>query len=577
MKTKVLSVVVCLATLVCVGILTAQPVQAEVIRSFDVDLALDKTGLLDVVETITMDFEDSAKHGIYRFIPVLYRRYDNQYSTHLADVTVTDGHNNPLHFVRTDEGDAEQIKIGDADITVTGVHVYKIHYSVRRALNFFGGKPELYWNATGNAWPYAVENATVRFYPPDSAKAPDIQYTSYVGSYRSTSPGKVDASKTPVRFHAEDLQPGQGLTIVADMPAGSIEQPSSRQELFWFLNDWWPAIVLPLLAFWTMISLWFYGGRDPKVNETVAVEWNPPTEMSPAEVGTIVDERCDIHDIVATVIDLASRGYLKITELKQPEFLFLSSKDYQFDKLSPPADAVNLKLSEREMMKYLFETGDTVLLSQLKDRFYVNLPELKKAIFSQLTDGGYLSQNPENIRNNYNLIGFLIFGSGFFFAVHSLSWASGVFASAFIVFISGAFMSARTLKGVQAKQKALGFQLFVAMAEKERIAKLAKDDPTIFGRMLGYALVLGAADQWANAFHDLMTEPPSWYVPYGYGTPDYTFSSRGFVHDLGGSMNAFGQGFTSAPSGSSAGSGGFGGGGGGFSGGGFGGGGGGSW
>ena len=78
-------------------------------------------------------------------------------------------------------------------------------------------------------------------------------------------------------------------------------------------------------------------------------------------------------------------------------------------------------------------------------------------------------------------------------------------------------------------------------------------------------------DQWANAFHDLMTAPPAWYVPIGYGTSNYSFSSRAFVHDLGGSMQAFGQGFSSAPSGGS------GSGGGGFSGGGFGGGGGGSW
>ena len=54
-------------------------------------------------------------------------------------------------------------------------------------------------------------------------------------------------------------------------------------------------------------------------------------------------------------------------------------------------------------------------------------------------------------------------------------------------------MSARTRKGVQAKLKSLGFKRFVTMAEKDSIAKLAADDPTIFGRLLPYALVLGAA------------------------------------------------------------------------------------
>ena len=91
-------------------------------------------------------------------------------------------------------------------------------------------------------------------------------------------------------------------------------------------------------------------------------------------------------------------------------------------------------------------------------------------------------------------------------------------------------------------------------------------------------MVLGAADQWAEAFHSLLTEPPSWYIPYGYGSSGYTFSSRNFVHDLGNGMNTMSQTFAStpAPPPSSAGSGGSGFSGG-FSGGGFGGGGGGSW
>ena len=110
-----------------------------------------------------MDFESSARHGIYRLIPVSYRRYDNQYSIHLANISVTDEHNNPLNFRVSDQGNDIEIKIGDANVVLTGVHVYKIHYAVRRALNFFAGKPELYWNVTGNEWPYAIEKPVFTF------------------------------------------------------------------------------------------------------------------------------------------------------------------------------------------------------------------------------------------------------------------------------------------------------------------------------------------------------------------------------------------------------------------------------
>ncbi|MDQ3813441.1 MAG: DUF2207 domain-containing protein, partial [Armatimonadota bacterium] len=52
-----------------------RPVQAEVIRSFNVDLRLRPDTTLDVTETIVMDLEEAERHGIYRTIPVRYDRY----------------------------------------------------------------------------------------------------------------------------------------------------------------------------------------------------------------------------------------------------------------------------------------------------------------------------------------------------------------------------------------------------------------------------------------------------------------------------------------------------------------------
>ncbi|MFX9688396.1 hypothetical protein ABTO93_19570, partial [Acinetobacter baumannii] len=91
-------------------------------------------------------------------------------------------------------------------------------------------------------------------------------------------------------------------------------------------------------------------------------------------------------------------------------------------------------------------------------------------------------------------------------------------------------------KGSQKTREALGFARFVQKAEKDRIRVLASEDPTIFGRLLPFAMVLGAADQWAQAFKDLAIEPPSWYVSSG-GYDSYNTSL--FVNDLGYGMRSF--------------------------------------
>jgi uncharacterized membrane protein len=133
-------------------------------------------------------------------------------------------------------------------------------------------------------------------------------------------------------------------------------------------------------------------------------------------------------------------------------------------------------------------------------------------------------------------------------------------------------MPAKTMLGTRKLIECLSFKRFVTLVEKDRIREMATKDPTVFGRLLPYAMVLGVADQWAEAFADLMNSPPDWYQSYD----NRPFNSRWFITDLGSGMRTMQRTLTSQPQQSSAGSGGSGFSGG-FSGGGFGGGGGSSW
>jgi hypothetical protein len=50
-------------------------------------------------------------------------------------------------------------------------------------------------------------------------------------------------------------------------------------------------------------------------NEAGPVEFVPPDQVRPGQVGTLIDEHANLLDVTATIIDLAVRGFLKITEL----------------------------------------------------------------------------------------------------------------------------------------------------------------------------------------------------------------------------------------------------------------------
>src|SRR5690606_23153984 len=98
--------------------------------------------------------------------------------------------------------------------------------------------------------------------------------------------------------------------------------------------------------------------------------------------------------------------------------------------------------------------------------------------------------------------------------------------------------------GALANEELLGFREFIDKAEKNRIEALAKDDPTLFDRVLPFALVFGLEEKWADAFKDIYREPPGWYSSPGYGN---SFTPRIFAADIGRSLGVMNSTFASAP------------------------------
>jgi uncharacterized membrane protein YgcG len=557
--------------------------RAEEIQSFHAEIRANSDTSLDVTEIITMDFGGAQRHGIYRIVPVVYNRNGGRYTLYLQVTDVTNDKSQPYPFETSRQGRDLNIKIGDPDITLTGVHTYKIRYMVRRGVNFFGGAPEIYWNATGNEWPFAMKNASARFYPPQGVAVSSLKTDSFFGPPGATQRANVKVEPKSILFFTSNLPPGDGLTLVAGLPSGSLTEPSAGQIVLWFLADWWPAFLFPLLAGSIITLLWNYSGRDVEGNLPAQVEWAPPRDLSPAEVGTLVDESCDMADIVSTLIDLAARGYLTIQEMETEKFLFMQSRDYVFIR-TPRSHDLDEKLLPHEaaFLRGLFGSSaaptDRVLLSSLKENFYVHLPTIRDSIYDSLLQKRLFTANPVTTRRVYQIIGAVLFVLGvlaatFLFDMGGIAYGIGLALAGSVIFFSARAMPAKTATGSRKLRECLGFQRFVRLAEKDRIEKLITDDPTIFGRLLPYAMVLGVADAWANKFSSLMTQPPDWYSGSSYDA----FSTHHFVNSLGRGMNSMGKIFESKPAPQSTGGSGGSGFSGGGSGGGFGGGGGGSW
>jgi uncharacterized membrane protein len=300
--------------------------------------------------------------------------------------------------------------------------------------------------------------------------------------------------------------------------------------------------------------------------------------LTPAEVGTLIDEKLDPRDITSTIVGLAVKGYIKIEEMKKEGILF-DKKDYYLRKVKGPDS--NVSPFERELMERLLPGGSVgIHVSDLKNRFYIHLPGLKKALYGELTRKKYFLSSPEKVRNSYMAAGIVVW----IFAILAFlfllpnsavrSFIAGILTG-IPVFAFAKVMPVKTRAGASAYMDILGFQEFMNRAEKDRLERMG--DMNLFSKFLPYAIALDVADNWAKAFEGIYQDPPDWYVsPIGFRT----FSPYAFTHSLNSVTSDLSSAMFSAPRGSGmgagSGSGGFSGGGG-SSGGGFGGGGGGSW
>ena len=570
------------AALLLATILTfAAPAAAKSwrISNFQGTITVNDDGSALVKETITLVFVDQW-HGIHRTIPIEYPGPDGtNYKLFIDIKSITDENGAKLKYDSSSSGAARDLKIYIPN-AVDATRTVDIAYRVRNATRFFDQYDEFYWNVTGNDWPVPIDRAAAAVHLPASASG-SLRAQAFTGVYGSTerdATAKVEGSNAEFATNSPLPMRG-GMTIDVYIPKGILKEPGGLTKLFWFIGSN-PVVFLPLVTLAVMFILWWYAGRDPDPGMSVAPMYEPPTGISPAEAGTLLDDRIHPRDITSTIVDLAVRGFIKIEETDDEGLLF-HHKDYIFHLLQKRQDWNGLAPHERVMMENIFtdDVPDT-RLSSLKNRFYTAVPVVRTDIMSALKQKGIYTLDPESA-NAYS------FGAAFcivipFAIIQYFGWADffssvpmlilSILISALIWWLFARVMTAKTVKGARTHIAVLGFQEFMNRVDADRLKVMP---PSTFEKFLPYAMALGVEHHWAQAFAGIIKDPPGWYAApagFGYGTGFNPILFSSSMHGMATDMH---QVFVSAPRSSSTGSGfGGGGGGGGFSGGGFGGGGG---
>jgi len=589
------------------------------ILSFDATYDVAADGTLHVIEDIRVQY-NTTRRGIIRTIPLVYdldgpvwfELPDGEPSQwqrllELDDLSVTSASApDDVQVTRPSKvtgGTDIAIRIGEEDTFISGEHSYRISYTIKGSLNRTEAGTELYWNVTGNGWDMPIRSATAAF---TGAGLSRETHACFQGGNYSSLPCTVRAVDGGLVMSAGPLQVYEGMTSVVVFDPAQLAAPDPILRRRWtpLRALYGNSLAIPLTVLTTLLAFGGLGvlmwrqGRDRVARGAItvdgrldhnagvrrplgsarvtAVEFRPPDDLRPAELGLVVDERVDPVDISATVVDLAVRGFLTITEVEKKRLLVFSSTDWKLTKVDRGQGS--LLNYEQMLMNGLFSDGDEVSVGDLKGSFAEDYQKVQRGIYEQGRKRGWFNRRPDKERTIWLGIGgaatFVSTGlalAAFFFTEVALATVPFLLAGLTLMSRHDV-MPHRTVKGSDALRRTLGFREFIETAEAGRMEFAEKEH--LFVDYLPYAVVFGATEKWAKTFADLGVDTAAAVGGFWYGShvSSGQFDARRFSDGLADFSNNVGTSLSTVPS--SSGGSGFSGG---FSGGGMGGGGGSSW
>ncbi len=374
----------------------------------DVDIQVLSDGVLDVTEEQEYVF-DGEWNGGYRDVPLA--RVD-----HYSDISVSEegrayerGSIRRAHnFIVFRNGANLRIKWRSHEPGAppySDEHIiFTIRYRVHGAINDASGWHELYWKTVFPERDSDIKNASVRITLPQALPdRADIDATLY--PITEDAEMLVHANNT-ITIAATNLPPGEALEAKILFPECGLPHTVSSKRVF---NE---RIMLPLfggiafLAFIVMLLHLMAAGRDAPADDYATWVTSPPSDISPAVAGTLIDEKAGTKEVIAMILDLAARRYIDIHQnvlgkglLKHGEatIRLLRSSDGLSD-IEKFAIA-GLKLCQ---------PGDAVRLSELEDQFSSVSTKLQEMFYNEVTRLGYFRQSPEATRNAYLGYAFLM-------------------------------------------------------------------------------------------------------------------------------------------------------------------------
>ncbi len=595
---------------------------AERILDYHSDVTLEDDGSLEVTETVTIISTGQQFRGaIIREFPTTYTDpYNNRYVVGFQMLSATCD-SAPEQFRVEDQFNGKRIYLGDPNSLLSpGRHVYTLTYTTNRQLGFYKDHDELFWNATGNGWDLPIDAASATVHLPLNIPADKVTLAGFTGA-KGSRESQLASSREGGAFQfaaQRALSRHESLSVLLMWPKGYIAPPTFSQNLEYFFREKRGALVLGsgfLVTLLYYLVAWSVVTRDPE-RGVIRARYEPPAKLSPAAIRYLLRRGYDNKTFAAAIVDMAVRGFLKISEESSAYRLTLTGQDDRVLTLDEKRIAAKLfegrtevllkqenhkwiKAAAVELQKRL-KTGEEMTYFLANSRYLIpaafvsvlvalsyfatfGLPGTIAGLFIALCLTiwtvavsalvlGALAAWQEVLRRRSSALlssgrtllltffALLFLGGeaiGLFFLTKltSFSFASFLIATGILHGIFVHLMKAPTFGGRRLMDQVEGFKLFLGSVEGDPLNRAVPPQltPEAFEKFLPYALALDVEQVWANKFSGILSAAGTASGSSGSGyTPSFYSGSSWNSFTGVGFVSSFGSALTSAISSSSA-------------------------
>ncbi len=286
---------------------------------------------------------------------------------------------------------------------------FAIHYKIMGAIGQFKARDVFYWKPLFQDRDYPIRQASVRFKLPEPVELADVTFFSKVPD----AEWRLNESRDEILFTASEIPTSDVFEIKIELPKGILESYYSAANRYRFHVK---PFFLPIALFCGglfLFALWWLIGRDPVSHAGRFLDLELEDE-APGLMGIMDDERFDHADLTATILDLARRGYLELSE-SEHQGLIGSRTQINMKLLEVPAEG-ELRAFEQILLEGLFgshlEKGESTSTERLKNKFYTYIPKIKKAAWEEVIAAKWFAFEPRLARKVFIGLGIVLVGLG---------------------------------------------------------------------------------------------------------------------------------------------------------------------